>query len=81
MNYYPFHIGDYVSATAHLTLEEDCMYRRLLDLSYMSEKPLTLDERQLFRQLRCATNEHRDAAKSVLIEYFQRTEDGWIHDR
>ena len=23
MNYYPFHIGDYVSATRHLTWDED----------------------------------------------------------
>ena len=27
MNYYPFHIGDYLSATRHLSWEEDAAYR------------------------------------------------------
>lgn len=31
MNYYPFHIGDYLTETAHLSWLEDCAYRRLLD--------------------------------------------------
>jgi uncharacterized protein YdaU (DUF1376 family) len=40
VNYYPFHIGDYASATRHLSWDEDCAYRRLLDAYYTSEKPL-----------------------------------------
>ena len=31
MNYYPFHIGDYLSATRHLSWDEDHAYRRLLE--------------------------------------------------
>ena len=40
MNYYPFHIGDYLSATRHLSWEEDAAYRRLLDTYYTTEKPV-----------------------------------------
>ena len=32
MHYYPHHIGDYKSATAHLSNEEDLAYRRLLEM-------------------------------------------------
>lgn len=41
MNYYPFHIGDYISHTSHLTDEEDLAYRRMIDLYYMTEEPFT----------------------------------------
>jgi uncharacterized protein YdaU (DUF1376 family) len=30
MNYYAFHIGDYIADTAHLTNEEDLCYRRAI---------------------------------------------------
>jgi uncharacterized protein YdaU (DUF1376 family) len=32
----PFYIRDYVMDTLHLTLEEDCAYRRLLDVYWLS---------------------------------------------
>ena len=32
MNYYSHHIGDYLTATAHLTLLEHGAYRRLIDI-------------------------------------------------
>ena len=35
MNYYPFHVGDYIAHTAHLHPLEDIAYRRMLDLYYM----------------------------------------------
>ena len=81
MNFYPFHIGDYASATQHLTLEEDAMYRRLLDLQYMSEKPLPKEERQLYRLTRAATESHREAMLTVLREFFDETPEGWISRR
>jgi uncharacterized protein YdaU (DUF1376 family) len=40
MNFYPFHIGDYISHTHHLTDAEDLAYRRMIDLYYLTEKPL-----------------------------------------
>lgn len=41
MNFYPFHIGDYISHTAHLTDAEDLAYRRMIDLYYQTEKPFS----------------------------------------
>ena len=81
MNYFPFHIGDYASATQHLTLEEDGMYRRLLDLCYTTEKPLTKDQRQLFRLTRAASDAHREAMLTVLHEFFTETDEGWVSQR
>ena len=81
MNYYPFHIGDYASATQHLSLEEDCMYRRLLDLAYTSEKPLPLDELKISRLARCATDQHREAVQVVLQEFFSQGPEGWTSKR
>lgn len=62
MNYYPFHIGDYASATRHLSWDEDAAYRRLLDLYYTTEKPIPLDERSVFRLLIAITEPRRVAA-------------------
>ena len=39
MNFYPFHIGDYISHTSHLSDLEDLAYRRMMDLYYQLEKP------------------------------------------
>jgi len=43
MYFYQFHIGDYLTSTGHLSNEEDLAYRRLIDLYYMTEKPIPLD--------------------------------------
>ena len=66
MNYYPFHIGDYATATRHLSWDEDMAYRRLLDVYYTTEKPLPNDLRSVWRLTLASTDEHRDAIKIVL---------------
>ena len=81
MNYYPFHIGDYVSATRHLSWEEDLAYRRLLDTYYVSEKPLPSDHRAVCRLVLATTDSQREAVAIVLQEFFVETENGWIHKR
>ena len=81
MNYFSFHIGDYICATQHLSLEEDLMFRRLLDLYYTTEKPLTKDELQLFRLTRANCELNQDAVRAVLLEFFQETELGWVNKR
>lgn len=81
MNYYPFHIGDYVSATRHLSWEEDAAYRRLLDTYYVTEKPLPADLRQVFRLVLATTDSQREAVRVVLEEFFEATESGWINRR
>lgn len=70
MNYYAFHIGDYASATAHLTSLEDIAYRRLLDRYYMGERPLTSNLDDLCRLTRMRTECERNAVAVVVAEFF-----------
>ena len=77
MNYYQFHIGDYRSATSHLSNEEDLAYRRLLDMYYDSEKQIPLDTQWVARRLRMCIED----VDSVLHDFFTKTEDGWFHAR
>ena len=79
MHYYQFNIGDYKSHTEHLSEMEDLTYRRLLDWYYLHESPIPLDELEVARQIRMRS--HSDCIAVVLREYFERTDDGWIHHR
>jgi uncharacterized protein YdaU (DUF1376 family) len=79
MHYYQFNIGDYKSHTEHLSEMEDLTYRRLLDWYYLHECPIPLDETEVARQIRMRS--HSDCIAVVLREYFERTDDGWIHHR
>lgn len=81
MNFYPHHIGDYLTATAHLTWVEDCAYRRLLDLYYSREQAIPADLVQASRLCRAATKEERKAVETVLAEFFTLTAAGWTHSR
>jgi len=77
MHYYPHHIGDYKSATAHLNNEEDLAYRRLLEMYYDTEAFIPLETQWVARRLRVGTQ----ALDAVLNDFFIRTEDGWKHFR
>jgi len=79
MYYYCFNIGDYQSHTSHLSDIEDLVYRRLLDWYYLHECPIPLDEVEISRQIRMRT--HSESIAIVLREYFECTDDGWIHHR
>ena len=79
MHYYQFNIGDYKSHTEHLSEMEDLTYRRLLDWYYLHEAPIPLDQAETARQIRMRS--HSDCIAVVLQEYFERTENGWIHHR
>lgn len=79
MHYYQFNIGDYQSHTSHLSEMEDLVYRRLLDWYYLHETPIPLDEAEVSRQIRMRS--HTESIAIVLREYFERTDDGWIHHR
>ena len=81
MNYYSFHIGDYLSATAHLSIIEHGAYRRLLDIYYIHESPLPDDVKQIYRLVGARGKEEREAVDSVLAEFFQSTPEGFRHDR
>jgi uncharacterized protein YdaU (DUF1376 family) len=79
MHYYQFNIGDYKSHTEHLSDMEDLTYRRLLDWYYLHETPIPLEINETARQIRMRS--HSDCITTVLQEYFERTEIGWIHHR
>lgn len=81
MNYYPFHIGDYASATRHLTWDEDMAYRRLIDAYYTRETPIPTEKRQAYRLVMATTPEQRQAVDTILEEFFTETPDGWINSR
>lgn len=77
MNYYSFHIGDYIKQTVHLTPMEDICYRRLLDMYYETEQPIPTETDRVSRRLRLDT----ELVDSVLKEFFTLTESGWKNER
>ena len=80
MNYYPHHIGDYLSVTAHLEPMEDLAYRRLIELYYQLEAPLPDDLDVIVRRIRLKGYE--EAVKQVLGEFFvYQAGAGWLHKR
>lgn len=81
MHYYKKNIGDYRSATAHLSLLEHGVYNWLLDTYYLNEKPLPLNERELFRMALARTEDEKNAVRDILTEFFVETENGWVHNR
>ena len=58
---------------------EDLTYRRLLDWYYLHETPIPLELTETARQIRMRS--HSDCIATVLQEYFERTDQGWIHHR
>jgi uncharacterized protein YdaU (DUF1376 family) len=77
MIWYKFHLGDYITHTLHLSDAEDLAYRRLLDLYYMSERPIPLDTDAVARKIRLDL----DITETVLSEFFERTDEGYRHHR
>lgn len=72
MNFYPFHIGDYLSHTSHLTDEEDLAYRRMIDLYYQTEEPFT-DTSKLARKVRSSF----EIVGAILTEFFIYQDNAW----
>lgn len=81
MNYYAHHIGDYIKATAHLSMLEDAAYRRLIDAYYTREAPLPAEKKACHRLARATTKQERDAVDTILDEFFRLEDDGWHQGR
>lgn len=77
MNFYPFHIGDYISHTSHLSNEEDLAYRRLIDLYYQTETPFKNNLSFLARRIKST----EEIVAMILVEFFDETPDGWTNKR
>lgn len=75
MHYYQFNIGDYASHTRHLDPIEDLIYRRLLDLYYLHERPLNGDATLVAKQI--GLRDEAAGVRDVLNEFFERTDDGY----
>jgi uncharacterized protein YdaU (DUF1376 family) len=78
MYYYQHHIGDYRRDTSHLTILEHGAYRQLLDLYYISEKPLDANALRLV----CArTADEVKAVEQILCEFFTLKNGKYYHKR
>ena len=77
MIWYKFYLGDYITHTNHLSDAEDLAYRRLLDLYYISEKPIPLETESVARKIRLDL----DITESVLEEFFDKGVDGYRNSR
>jgi uncharacterized phage protein (TIGR02220 family) len=79
MHYYQFNIGDWALHTSHLTLEEEGVYRRILDFYYDTELPIPKDTKPVIRRLRLS--QYSDIVDIILEEYFYLEDDGWHNKR
>ena len=79
MHYYKFNLADWVLDTAHLTLEEEAVYARLINLYYADEQPISQDTSKVIRRLRLTG--HEATVDTILAEYFQLTDGAWRHKR
>lgn len=79
MHYYKFNIPDWTLHTAHLSLVEEAVYRRLIDHYYDTESPIPEETQSVFRRLRLASESV--VADAILREFFLLTDAGWRHKR
>ena len=77
MYYYSFHVGDYLLATTHLSLQEDATYRRLIDHYMQEEAPISSDTAMVARRIRAP----KKLVDAILNEFFDATDEGWTHPR
>jgi len=77
VKWYKFAAAEYQIKTIHLSDAEDLAYRRLLDMAYLSEKPIPLDCNLVSRRVRI----DQDIVEQVLNEFFERTEQGFRNRR
>ena len=79
MHYYKFDISAWAIHTAHLSLEEEAVYFRLINFYYDTELPIPADPSAALRKLRLS--KHSSTAKVILSEFFELLPDGWHHNR
>ena len=81
MNYVEHHFGDYFKKTKHLSVTAHGAYRLLMDLYYIEEEMLPVSVERCCQLILARTPAERKAVKSVLGEFFDLTEKGWVHSR
>jgi uncharacterized protein YdaU (DUF1376 family) len=75
MHYYKFEISVWNLHTAHLSLVEEAVYRRLIDHYYDTEQPIALDYKGMIRRLRL--DGYEDEVVTILNEFFTQGDNGW----
>lgn len=70
VKYYRKNIGDFNTATQHLTLVERGAYNALIDAYYATEKPLPADSDSLYRIVGALQEIERAAVQRVAGEFF-----------
>jgi uncharacterized protein YdaU (DUF1376 family) len=78
MHYFQFEIKEWVANTAHLTLEEEAVYLRLINYYYDSERAISKDIAMISRKLRISNPQ---VTESILNEFFTESDEGFIHNR
>lgn len=79
MHYFQFEIKEWVSNTAHLTLEEEAIYLRLINYYYDSESAFAeQDVDKIFRKCRI---QNAVVAQEILKEFFFLEFGLWVHSR
>lgn len=81
MHYYSFNIKDYRKDTQHLKPMEHYIYRMLIDLYYMDEKPIPKKTQWVMRRLMLDNPEHEIMLKNVLDDFFYECDEGFRHKR
>jgi uncharacterized protein YdaU (DUF1376 family) len=79
VNYYPFHIGDYLARGSHLSWAEDLSYRRMLDLYYKTESPLPSSAAEIAKLI--GMPGEVESIEYVLGQFFIATNEGWRNSR
>lgn len=81
MNFYKRFIGDIQRKTGHLTLTEFGAYNRLLDHYYGTGQALPVDVNACHRIACAMTRLEKQAVASVLSQFFELTEVGFVQQR
>lgn len=79
MHYYPRRLGDYSTATTHLSMLEHGAFTKLLDYYYSTEKPIPIDRCE--RIAGAYETHEREAVRSVLQQFFLLTDFGWVNEK
>ena len=76
MNWYKFNFKAYWEEIYGLPDAEDLAYRRLMDLYYETEGPISADAEWLERNI----NLTWDCIEPVLLRFFLLRDDTWVHE-
>jgi len=79
--WYAYYPGDYARDTAHLTMQQDGGYHRLLNHYYATGRPLPLNKATIYRIARAMEDSERSAVDFVLEQFFELREGGYHNPR